>query len=101
MACFYERKYFNNADGAMSAIDGFAEAYGRVNEDMAFEAAFRVGVYMLGWYTRLAPDSVIPYTAAKVGEWLEIAQSFAVKGATRDRDWFMGTWLRPLFQKEK
>lgn len=97
IACLYERYYFNGAEGAMTAINGFLQGCGEMSDDMASKTAFRTGVHMVGWYTRRAPDSVIPHSAEKVTHWLEMGGDFVLKGLARDRDWFMATWARCLF----
>lgn len=100
IACLYERHHFNGAEGAMTAIQGFLQGYGEMSDEMALKTAFRMGVYMVGWYTRRAPDSAIPHSAHMIRKWLEMGRDFVLKALARDQDWFLEIWLRSLFQSK-
>ncbi|KAL5328925.1 hypothetical protein ACEPPN_002434 [Leptodophora sp. 'Broadleaf-Isolate-01'] len=89
----FELKHFKNIDAGVWLIEAFMQAYGEIDEKMAFETAIHVGTHLLcfgssvqGWGTEEQVEDVV-----RVGrEWI-------VKAWEGDRTFFEGGPLGSLF----
>ncbi|KAI0803573.1 kinase-like domain-containing protein [Xylaria sp. FL0064] len=98
----YERWLFGRADGAISAIEGFIEGYGRLeDEGLAYRIAIHAGVHLIGWYIRRAPNSPLLFPLAQVREAMRTGRDWIEKGWQRDVDFFKSTPLASLFSQER
>lgn len=94
----YERKHFNDVDTAMWAMQGFIDGYGRLSDEMAFRTAIHAGVHLIGWYTRRAPNAPLMGTPEQIVGAMALGRDFIVKGWEKDKNWFEGSVLAPLFK---
>ena len=92
-----ERKLFNNADTSMPVLRGILDGYGEVSEEMAFRTALHIGVHIIGWWNRRPKRGpwVTSPEAAKAG--LAAGRDILLKAWARDRGYFEGGVLAPLF----
>ena len=95
-----ERKHFNNAEKAMWILQGFAEGYGAISDEMLFRTAMHAGVHLICWCTRGPPGFYLKHDANRVREALACGVGFIVKGWERDRKWFERSLLASLFSKK-
>jgi hypothetical protein len=95
----YERKHFKGVNGAIWAIQGFKNGYGTITDEMAFRTAIHVGVHLICWYTRRAPNSPLPFSLEQITALLKLGRDFVVKGWEKDRHWFENSVLSCLFEK--
>ncbi|KAH7147841.1 kinase-like domain-containing protein [Fusarium sp. MPI-SDFR-AT-0072] len=94
----YEAYHFHSSDIALTMIRGFMDGYGKIDDDMAFRTAIHAGVQFLGWYNRRAPSDTVKGTEEQISSAAKISTNFIVKGWERERQWFQGTPLAPLFK---
>ena len=80
---------------------GVIGGYGELSEDMAFRTAIHVGVHLIGYYNRRPQRG--PWLASEeaVVAGLTIGRDFILKGWERDRKFFEGGLLAPLFTSEE
>lgn len=97
MADLYERKHFHDVDAVIPAMRGFAEGYGRMSDEMAFRTAIHAGVHLICWHIRRNPNHPLPAPLNKVIAALSLGRDFILKGWEKDRNWFEGSVLAPLF----
>jgi len=95
----YERKHFRDVDSAIWVMEGFVDGYGDLSHEMAFRTAIHTGIHLIGWYTRRAPNSPLDSTPDKVFEAMKLGRDFVVKGWEKDKNWFQGSILAPLFKR--
>ena len=95
----YERKHFNDAEAAMWTIKGLVDGYGGLSDEMAFRTAIHAGVQLLHWYNRRDPSTPLTGTPRQIADAVAVGTDFVVKGWSRDRTWFEGSVLAPLFVK--
>jgi hypothetical protein len=93
----YERKHFNDVDGALAAINGFIDGYGGVGEELAFRTAIHMGVHLICRYNRRPPTGPAKGTPEQVSSAIKLGRDFVVKGFKKDKDWFAGSVLASLF----
>lgn len=97
----YERKHFNDLNGAMWTIEAFVEGYGGLNDKMAFRTAIHVGVHLLGWYTRRAPTTPLKGSPEQIASAVKLGKDLIVKGWEKDRAWLEASVMAPLFTSDK
>jgi hypothetical protein len=93
----YERQHFNHVDGALWVLEGFADGYGQLSNEMAFRTAIHAGVHLIGWYNRRPPDGALDAPLDRATEAMALGRDFVLKGWERDREWFRVSVLAPLF----
>ncbi|KAK3384139.1 kinase-like domain-containing protein [Lasiosphaeria ovina] len=95
-----ERSVYDSRGTGVAAMQGVIEGYGGVSDDMAFRTAVYVGVHLVSWYSRrqLKGPRVVAPDVIAAG--LAIGRNFVVKGWERDRAFFEGGALAPLFAKK-
>ena len=86
-----ERKHYREAHAAAHVMTGFIEAYGPIDEDLAFRTAIYAGVHLICWKTRGFPKST------KEEDGMRFGRDLIVKGYEKDRAWFAGSVLASLF----
>lgn len=92
-----ERALLVESKSAKAILCGFISGYGHVNSDMAFRVAMHVGVHLVCWYTRRAPNSPFPFSRLKIEALMTVARDFIVKAWERDTKWFRNSLLSALF----
>jgi len=92
-----ERKHFNGVDSALWVLHGFTRGYGVFSDDLAFRTAIHAGVHLICWCTRGAPKD----TPERVNGVIQLGKDFIVKGWEKDRKWFEGSLLAPMFSGEQ
>ncbi|KAI0857195.1 kinase-like domain-containing protein [Xylaria cubensis] len=98
----YERGHFNEAEGAIPAIEGFIKGYGGLdNYDFAFRVAVHAGVHLIGWYIRRAPTAPLGFPLERVTDAMRIGRDWILKGWQKDREYFKSTPLALLFKDEE
>ncbi|EAW08017.1 uncharacterized protein ACLA_027390 [Aspergillus clavatus NRRL 1] len=95
IAELYELKHFKDIDAGIWIIEGLAEGYGVIDEDMAFRTAIHVGVHLICWGSTVAGWG----TDEQIEEVVKIGRDLVVRGWEKDRAWFEGIWLRGLFTR--
>ncbi|KAI1802086.1 kinase-like domain-containing protein [Daldinia bambusicola] len=93
----YERKHFFQTNCVLTAIEGFIQGYGELDDELAFRTAIHAGVQLIGWYTRRAPTAPLQFPIEKVTDAMRIGRDWIVKGWQMDRDYFQNSPLAPLF----
>ncbi|OIW30773.1 hypothetical protein CONLIGDRAFT_574343 [Coniochaeta ligniaria NRRL 30616] len=93
----YEQKHFNDADSAMLCVRGFVEGYGGLSDELAFRTAIHVGTQLIGGYNRRPKRGNATAPEEMIVDMLRVAKDFVVKGWEKDREWFEGSPLAPLF----
>ncbi|KAH8591097.1 kinase-like domain-containing protein [Bisporella sp. PMI_857] len=93
----YEQKIYRNLDTAISTMEGVIDGYGTLSNEMAFRTATYVGVHLISWYNRRPRKGprVVPPEVIVAG--LAVGRDFMVKGWERDKAFFQGSALAPLF----
>lgn len=97
MADLYERKHFKGSDAVIPAMQGFAQGYGRISDEMAFRTAIHAGVHLICWHIRGNPTLPLSAPIKRVKSALKIGQDLILKGWEKDRRWFESSVLAPLF----
>ncbi|KAI0182410.1 kinase-like domain-containing protein [Xylaria flabelliformis] len=98
----YERGHFNEAEGAIPAIEGFIKGYGGLdNYDFAFRVAVHAGVHLIGWYIRRAPTAPLGFPLERVTDAMRIGRDWILKAWQKDREYFKSTPLALLFKDEE
>ncbi|KAI1066296.1 hypothetical protein LB506_008538 [Fusarium annulatum] len=93
----YEAHHFHGSNIALTMIRGFIDGYGEIGDEMAFRTAIHTGVQLLGWYNRRAPSDAMKGTEEQILSAAKISTHFIVGGGEREKQWFRGTPLAPLF----
>ncbi|KAM0523079.1 hypothetical protein ACHAPE_001571 [Trichoderma viride] len=101
LADLYERKHFRNIDGSIPIIEGFIQGYGPISEELAFSAAIHAGVHLICWYYRRNRNDPLPFPLPKVLAALTLGRDFILRGWAKDKKWFEGSVLAPLFLDNK
>ncbi|KAM0461489.1 hypothetical protein ACHAPV_004194 [Trichoderma viride] len=101
LADLYERKHFRNVDGSIPIMQGFIQGYGPLSEELAFSAAIHAGVHLICWYYRRNRNDPLPFPLPKVLAALTLGRDFILKGWAKDKKWFEGSVLAPLFLENK
>jgi len=92
-----EKRFLDEAESAVWAIEGFARGYGELSEELAFRTAIHAGAHFIHWYIRRPPGKDLLATPERITNAMKLGRDFIVKGWARDREWFKGTALAPLF----
>ncbi|KAK8083536.1 hypothetical protein PG996_002317 [Apiospora saccharicola] len=101
LADLYERHHFSGAGASLSVIEGFVKGYGGPllshDDDLAFRVAIHAGVHLICWYYRRDRNAPLPYPLPTVLSALTLGRDIVLKGWGKDKTWFKGTFLAPLF----
>jgi hypothetical protein len=92
----FEISRVREAESAAWLIEPFMKGYGKVEDDVAFKAAIHVGAHLVCWITR-GPPTRPPGIKERGESLLSIGRDFIIKGWEKDRNFFEGTVLSPLF----
>ena len=90
-----EMEHFTPSRVILEYINGLAEGYGTLSDEMSFRVAIHAGVHMINWCSRHAPPEGELFT--KVTQLMEKATAFVVAGWKQDRLWFERSVLASLF----
>ncbi|KAL6879291.1 kinase-like domain-containing protein [Trichoderma novae-zelandiae] len=101
LADLYERSHFKDVAVSIPLMRGFVEGYGPLSEELAFGTAVHAGVHLICWYYRRDRSAPLPYPLPKFLDALALGRDFVVRGWAKDREWFEGSVLAPLFMYEK
>ncbi|PNP83781.1 hypothetical protein FNYG_02469 [Fusarium nygamai] len=93
----YEAYHFHDSHIALTMIRGFIDGYGKIDDEMAFRTAIHTGMQILGWYNRRAPSDAVKGTKEQSFSAAKISADFILNGWEREKQWFQGTSLAPLF----
>lgn len=87
IAELYMLKHFKDIDAGVWVIEGFAEGYKDINEDIAFRTIIHVGVHFIFW------GSTIPGwgTEEQVQDLVKLGRDLITKAWERERGWFRGS----------
>lgn len=97
LADLYERKHFKDSDAVIPAMEGFADGYGQISDEMAFRIAIHAGIHLICWHIRRNPNVPFSDPMEKVLSALALGRDFVLKGWEKDRMWFEKSVLAPLF----
>ncbi|KAI7773214.1 hypothetical protein LA080_011517 [Diaporthe eres] len=97
LADLYERKNFKDSNAVVPAMEGFANGYGQISDEMAFRTAIHAGVHLICWHIRRNPTVPFSDPMEKVLSALALGRDFVLKGWEKDRGWFENSVLAPLF----
>ncbi|KAL7811999.1 kinase-like domain-containing protein [Trichoderma gracile] len=100
LADLYERKHFKDVAASIPIMQGFIEGYGQLSEELAFSTAIHVGVHLICWYYRRDRNAPLPYPLPRVLDVLTLGRDFILKAWGKDREWFEGSVLEPLFTNQ-
>jgi hypothetical protein len=89
----FELTHFKDIDAGVWLIEAFMQGYGNIDDDLAFRTAIHVGVHLICWGSRVQAWG----TKEQVEEVVGIGRDFVVKGWEKNKDFFDGNALKPLF----
>ncbi|KAK9778604.1 putative Aminoglycoside phosphotransferase domain-containing protein [Seiridium cardinale] len=92
-----ERRIYNDNSTGMAVMEGVIDGYGKLSDEMAFRTAIHVGVHVIGWYNRRPRKGPWVAHSEAIVAGLALGRDFIVKGWERDRKFFEGSVLAPLF----
>ena len=79
------------------AIQGFIRGYGELSDELAFRTVIHAGVHFIHWCVRRSSSEWDFLTQEEVTDAMKFGMDIVVKGWEKDRAWFQGTLLSPLF----
>lgn len=92
-----EKQFLDNSESAVWIIEGFVEGYGGMDEELAFRTAIHTGTQFLHWCIRRPPNAELLATPERITDAMKLGRDYIVKAWMKDREWFEGTALGPLF----
>ncbi|KAK0644038.1 kinase-like domain-containing protein [Cercophora newfieldiana] len=92
-----EKRFLDESECVAWVIEGFVEGYGELDEELAFRTAIHTGTQFIHWCIRRPPNAKLLATPDRITDAMKLGRDFIVKGWTKDREWFNGTTLGPLF----
>ena len=92
-----EKEFLDSSTSARSAIGGFVDGYGELGDELAFRTAIHAGAHFAHWSFRRPPDADLLATPERITEAMKLARDYVLRAWLRDREWFRGTTLAPLF----
>lgn len=92
-----ENHLLDSPQHVKSTIGGFIRGYGGLSDELAFRTAIHAGVHFIHWYVRRPPTAKMLETPEKIADAMKLGRDIVVKGWQKDRAWFNGTILAPLF----
>lgn len=92
-----ENHLLDSPQHVKSTIKGFIRGYGGLSDELAFRTAIHAGVHFIHWYVRRPPTADMLETREKIADAMKLGRDIVVKGWKKDRAWFKGTILAPLF----
>lgn len=95
IAELYELFLYKDVEAALWLIEGFATGYGFVDDDFAFRVAIHVGTHLVGFGTSVAGWG----NAEAVERVCKAGRDIITHGWGKDRAWFEGHNLSPLFRQ--
>jgi len=97
-----EKKFLDKASGAVAGIAGFVRGYcyghggEMMDDEFAFRVAIHAGVHFIHWYIRRR-ECGSAFTADEIVDAMTLGRDYILKGWEKDKAWFLGTALAPLF----
>jgi hypothetical protein len=90
MAELYELKHFKDIDVGIWIIQGIAEGYPGLNEELAFRTLIHVGTHLICWGTTVPGWG----TDEQVVDVVKTGRDLIVKAWEKDKYWFVrgGAW---------
>lgn len=95
IAELYETKLFKDVDCGVWIIEGLAEGYGPLSEEMAFRTAIHVGVHLVVWGSGVAGWG----SQQQIEEVVKVGRDFIEQGWNKNRAWFERGALGCLFKQ--
>lgn len=95
MAELYELKHYKDIDPGVWIIQGIAEAYPALGEEMAFRTLIHVGTHLIYF------GSTVPGwgTERQIADVVRLGRDLIVKAWEKDKNWFKGGVWECLFKK--
>ncbi|KAL4885876.1 kinase-like domain-containing protein [Aspergillus karnatakaensis] len=97
IAELYMIKHFKDIDAGLWAIEGFAEGYQDIREDIAFRTLIHVGVHLVFWGSTVAGWG----SEEQVKDVVRIGRDLITRGWMKDRDWFKEGFWGCLFKEQE
>jgi hypothetical protein len=94
IAELYMLKHFKDIDAGLWVIEGFAEGYQEINDDIAFRTIIHVGVHLVFWGSTIAGWG----TKEQVRDVVRLGRDLITNAWERDRTWFQGEIWDCLFR---
>lgn len=95
IAELYETKLFRDVDCGVWIIEGLAEGYGPLSEEMAFRTVINVGVHLVVWGSGVAGWG----SQQQIEEVVKVGRDFIEQGWNKNRTWLEGGALGCLFKQ--
>ncbi|KAL2813527.1 kinase-like domain-containing protein [Aspergillus granulosus] len=94
IAELYMLKHFKDIDAGLWVIEGFAEGYQEISEEIAFRTLIHVGVHFIFWGSTVAGWG----TPEQVRDLVRLGRDLITKAWEKDREAFKGEIWEALFR---